>query len=84
MWKAKAVVASAVGGIVDQVAPGAGVLLDDPLDLVGFGDTLASLLGRDEEAARLGENARRHVLGSFVGDKHLLQYGALMERLKAG
>jgi trehalose synthase len=83
MWKAKAVVASAVGGIVDQVAPGTGVLLDDPLDLVAFGDTLASLIDRGEDVVRLGENARRHVLESFVGDKHLLQYGALMERLKA-
>jgi trehalose synthase len=82
MWKAKAVVASAVGGIVDQVAPGTGVLLDDPSDLDGFGDTLASLLDRPEDIARLGENARRHVLEGFVGDKHLLHYGVLMERLR--
>jgi trehalose synthase len=83
MWKAKAVVASAVGGIVDQVAPGTGVLLDDPHDLDEFGDALASLLDRREEVVRIGENARRHVLESFVGDKHLIHYGALMERLKA-
>jgi glycosyltransferase involved in cell wall biosynthesis len=30
LWKAKAVVASAVGGVVDRVVPGTGVLLDDP------------------------------------------------------
>jgi len=83
MWKAKAVVASAVGGIVEQVAPGTGVLLDDPGDLDGFGDTLVALLDRPDEVGRLGGNARRHVLESFVGDKHLMQYGALMERLKA-
>jgi trehalose synthase len=82
MWKAKAVVASAVGGIVDQVAPGTGVLLQDPSDLDAFGQALVSLLGRPEEIARLGQNARRHVLESFVGDTHLMRYGALMERLK--
>ncbi len=83
MWKAKAVLASAVGGIVDQVTPGTGVLLADPRDLDGFGDALVALLDRPEEVARLGGNARRHVLESFVGDKHLMQYGVLMERLKA-
>ena len=83
MWKAKAVVASAVGGIVDQVVPGTGVLLDDPNDLDAFGDALVSLLDRPREALRLGEKARRHVLESFVGDEHLMNYGALMERLKA-
>jgi len=83
MWKAKAVVASAVGGIIEQVAPGTGVLLDDPSNLDGFGDALVALLDQPDEVARLGGNARRHVLESFVGDKHLMQYGALMERLKA-
>ena len=83
MWKAKAVVASAVGGIVDQVVPGTGVLLDDPEDLDAFGDALVSLLEAPREALRLGDNARRHVLEAFVGDEHLLHYGVLMERLKA-
>jgi trehalose synthase len=83
MWKAKAVVASAVGGIVDQVVPGTGVLLDDPNDLDAFGRALVSLLDRPDEALRLGANARRHVLEGFVGDEHLMHYGALMERLKA-
>jgi len=83
MWKAKAVVASAVGGIVDQVAPGTGVLLEDPNDLEGFRQVLASLLERPEDAVRLGERARRHVLEGFVGDKHLLRYGALIEQIKA-
>jgi len=83
MWKGKAVVASAVGGIVDQVAPGTGILLDDPTDLDGFGNELASLLSRREDLVRFGANARRHVLENFVGDKHLMAYGALMERLKA-
>ncbi len=83
MWKAKAVVASAVGGIIDQVVPGTGVLLDDPHDLDAFAHALMSLLDDPEEALRLGGNARRHVLEAFVGDEHLMHYGALMEHLKA-
>ena len=83
MWKAKAVVASGVGGIIDQVVPGTGVLLDDPNDLDAFADALESLLDRPEEVRRLGDNARRHVLDAFVGDEHLMHYGALMEHLKA-
>jgi len=83
MWKAKAIVASAVGGIIDQVAPGTGVLLDDPNDVEGFGQALVSLLDRPEDAMRLGESARRHVLEGFVGDRHLMRYGALIEQIKA-
>jgi trehalose synthase len=81
MWKAKPVVASGVGGIVDQVVPGTGVLLDDPTDLEAYGDVLADLLEQPEEMARLGASARRHVLREFVGDRHLLQYASLIERV---
>jgi trehalose synthase len=81
MWKGKPVVGSRVGGIVDQIVPGTGVLLDDPADLDTYGDTVAALLARPAEMARLGDNARRHVLAEFVGDRHLMQYAALIERL---
>jgi trehalose synthase len=81
MWKGKPVVASRVGGIVDQIAPGTGVLLDDPADLGAYGEAVSALLDRPAEMARLGDNARRHVLSEFVGDRHLLQYAALIERL---
>ena len=81
MWKAKPVVASPVGGIVDQIAPGTGVLLDDPLDLEAFGDTVAELLEQPEEIARLGANAVIHVVDHFVGDRHLLKYATLLDEL---
>jgi len=81
MWKSKAVVASAVGGIVDQVAPGTGVLLDDPTDLLAFGESLVTLLDHPEEVAQMGGNARRHVVDCFVGDEHLLRYSELIERV---
>ena len=81
MWKGKPLVASRVGGITDQVVAGTGILLDDPADLVTFGDTLATLLGQPDEIARLGANARDHVTRHFLGDRHLLQWAALMDRL---
>src|SRR5262249_42729800 len=83
MWKAKPVVASPVGGIIDQIAPGTGVLLKDPRDLGEFGYTVAELLEEPEEIARLGTNAVAHVVDHFVGDRHLLKYGALLQEVLA-
>jgi trehalose synthase len=84
MWKAKPVVASGVGGIIDQVVPGTGILLEDPTDLDAYADALVGLLTSPAEAARLGQNARNHVLDVFVGDRHLLQYAELLEHLVTG
>ena len=57
LWKSKPMVASAVGGIQDQIVDGAGVLLNDPYDLVAYGDAVASLLLNPNEMKRLGQNA---------------------------
>jgi trehalose synthase len=82
MWKQKPVVASAVGGIVDQIEDGThGLLVDDPTDLQAFGDAVESLLRDREEAARLAANARDRVIDKFLGDRHLEQYGLLFEQL---
>jgi trehalose synthase len=83
MWKGRPVVASAVGGITDQVAPGTGILLDDPTDLDALGAALVRLLENPAEAERLGHAAKAHVHEHFVGDRHLLRYGALLTRLVA-
>ena len=81
MWKGKALVASRVGGITEQIPPGTGILLDDPADISAFGDTLAGLLAHPDEIAQLGDRARQHVLEHFVGDKHLIRYAQLIEWL---
>ena len=83
MWKGKPIVASRVGGIVDQLPPDTGILLDDPTDLETYGDSLAALLERPDEMRWRGENARRHVLAEFVGDRHLLQYAHLLQQLRS-
>jgi trehalose synthase len=82
MWKHQAVVASAVGGITDQIENGThGLLIDDPADLRAFGAAVESLLEDRAEAARLGDNAHQRVIDEFVGDRHLEQYGALFQQL---
>ena len=81
MWKGRALVASRVGGITGQVKPGSGILLDDPADLLAFGETLAGLLERPDEIVKLGGRARQQVLEDFVGDKHLVRYAQLIQWL---
>ena len=81
MWKGRAVIASRVGGIIDQIAAGTGILLEDPADLAEFGRTLSELLAHPAEIAQLGLRARQHVLEHFVGDEHLESYAHLIEWL---
>lgn len=85
MWKARPVLASAVGGIVDQVEDGvSGVLLDDPTDLDRFAALAADLFADPERRARMGTAARERILGRFLGDRHLMQYGELFTSLVTG
>jgi trehalose synthase len=82
MWKRRPVVASAVGGIVDQIEDGIhGLLVGDPADLSAFGAAVESLLRDRDEAERLAENARQRVTAEFLGDRHLEQYALLFEQL---
>ena len=83
MWKARPIVASAVGGIVDQIVDGEnGVLIDDPHDRQGFGAAVDALLRDPAEATRLAQNARRRAIEEFLGDRHLAQYGHMFARLR--
>jgi trehalose synthase len=85
MWKSRPVVATAVGGIVDQVVDGeTGMLVDDPHDLAGFGAAVSRLLADRAEAERLGHNARARVAEHFLADRHLLQYASLVDDLVRG
>jgi trehalose synthase len=85
MWKHRPVVATRVGGIVDQIVDREnGVLVDDPSDLEAFGAAVSSLLHDDREARRLGENAYARAHEQFLGDVHLERFGALVAALLAG
>jgi trehalose synthase len=79
MWKARPVVASAVGGHLDQVQHlHSGLLVEDPADAGAFGDAIVELLREPALAARLGQTARTgsrpvsqrpalHALGRGIG-----------------
>jgi len=85
MWKARPVVASATGGIEDQIDDGlTGVLLRNPLDLTTFAEEVGGLLSTPERARAIGEAARESVRAHFLEDRHTLQYVDLLERLLAG
>jgi trehalose synthase len=84
MWKSRPVVASAVGGIADQIEDEESGLLVAPDDLSGLGERITNLLESPEEAERLGANARRRVTSHFLPDRHLLQYAELLEHVLAG
>ena len=81
MWKGRPVIGSAVGGIIDQVAEGTGILLPDPADLTAFGWAARALLGDQDQATRMGQAAHAHVRENFLGDAHLLRYGRLLATL---
>ena len=81
MWKSRPVVASAVGGIVDQVAPGTGILLSDPSNLDAFAKTLADLLVRPQEMAAMGRRARKRIRSDFLSDRHLVDYARLIDHV---
>jgi trehalose synthase len=82
MWKARPVVASAVGGIQDQIVDGEhGVLLPEPRDLGAMGAAVDRLLGAPHEATRLSAGARKRVTEEFLGDRHLIQWVGLLQDL---
>jgi trehalose synthase len=79
MWKARPVVASAVGGIQDQIVDGESGVLVEPDDLDGFANAVAGLLDNPARAEWMGHNARERVRGAFLGARHLEQYVDLFE-----
>lgn len=79
MWKERAVVASAVGGIQDQIEDGvSGLLLQDPTDLTAFGELLRRVLDDGQLRKRMGEAAKQRVRERFLGMHSLLRYAELV------
>ena len=84
MLKGTPVVASAVGGIVDQIIDGeTGRLVADPFDLEGYGAAVCDLLGDPSLAARLGNAGRRRALDAHLGDTHLRRWMGVVESVLA-
>ncbi len=84
MWKGRPIVATAVGGIQDQVVDGeTGVLLQDARDLDAYGEAVRGLLEDPERARKMGEAAKQRVRDEFLGARSLIDYLALIARLLA-
>ncbi len=85
MWKGRAVLASSVGGIQDQIQDGVhGLLLKDPRDRTEFSTALLRVLEEPALASRLGEAARERVREEFLGFRHLTEYARLIEAIDRG
>ena len=79
MFKSKPVVASAVGGIIDQIVDGeSGVLVHDPRDLAEFGRAVTRLLNDEELAERIGAAAKQRVIDYFLPDSSLDQWNEVV------
>jgi trehalose synthase len=84
MWKSRAVIGGAVGGIVDQIVSGeTGILLDDPHDLEQYARAVASLLDDPAERERMGTNGRQRATDLFLGDRHLEQWSEVFTKLSS-
>jgi len=84
MWKARAVVASQIGGIRDQIVNGkSGVLLSDPRDLREYGNALAGLIHDADRLRVIGAAAHASVQEHFLGPQHLGRYFEVISRLLA-
>ncbi len=84
MWKGRPVIGSAVGGIVDQVAAGTGVLLPDPADLAAFGAQVRWLLRHRQQADLMGAAGKAYTRERFIGDVHLLRFAEAIEAVLSG
>ena len=82
MWKSRPVIASHVGGIVDQIVDGdSGVLVQDPADLREFGEAVLTILRSPALGARMGQCARERVADRFLATRSLIQYAGALATL---
>jgi trehalose synthase len=81
MWKARPVVGSRVGGIVDQIVSGETGWLVEARDLDQYAEAVRSLLDDEAAARAMGAAGRERAASEFLGDRHLEQWAQLFERL---
>jgi trehalose synthase len=85
MWKARPTVASAVGGIQDQIVDSeSGILIDDPEDIEAIAGAISALLVDKPAAERLGAGARRAVVEHQLAPSYIRRYLDLVERVLEG
>lgn len=72
LWKAKPVIASAVGGIPLQIAHKYSGILTYSID--GTAYYLKQLINESEYAKKLGSNGREHIRNNFLITRHIRDY----------
>ncbi len=80
MWKARPVVGSTVGGIVDQIVNGETGFLVGATDPEAYAGAVCTLLGDDRLATKMGAAGYERVRDEFLGDRHLEQWARCFER----
>ncbi|HEX3789129.1 MAG TPA: glycosyltransferase [Pseudonocardiaceae bacterium] len=79
MWKSRVVLASAVGGIREQITHGEdGLLVDDPTDRAAFGALLAATVHGAADTTAMGTRARNRVLRDFLPDHEVVTTAELL------
>ncbi|AYD89127.1 glycosyltransferase [Actinomyces sp. 2119] len=81
MWKKVPVVASAVGGIRDQIEDGVDGVLVDPADGAAWASAVADLLLFPERAAEMGAAAHESVRREFLPNRHLQDMLEILTRV---
>lgn len=85
MYKGRAMVASNIGGIPDQITDRVnGLLVSDPTDLEAFGALVSELLNQPELRADLGKHARESVIEGFLPDTSLTRWGEVITMVLKG
>lgn len=78
MWKHRPVVASAVGGICEQLTPDVhGLLLEDPTDLAAFGNAVTTVLTNEAVRQRMTQAAYARCTEMFLQRREMTDYAQL-------
>jgi trehalose synthase len=84
MWKRRGVVASAVGGITEQITDHLhGLLVPDPRDLRRFAEEVCTLLHDQMLRSRLAEAGHATVAERFLAGRELADYARLYREVAA-
>jgi trehalose synthase len=81
MWKERAIVASRVGGLQDQLIDGESGILVHPSDLSAYGHALSKLLEDPSLSSHLGKAAHVRCRDEYLAPRHLVRYVTLLEKL---
>jgi trehalose synthase len=85
MWKRRPVVASAVGGILDQIRDGVdGLLLRDPRDPAEFSDALRRALLDEGLAQKIGDGGYQRVRENYLSVSALERWAELVRMVLGG